>query len=181
MTSSNRISIRRALLVAGVAALLATEPGVQWLTRHASDSRPPAAPAGALLDFTLKDMNGIDLRLDSLRGKVVLVNFWATWCAPCRAEIPDLIELQRAYPDDLAVLGVVMMDRFGVNVTRFAEELQINYPILDATARTDIQEAFAPLWGLPTTIIIGRDGTVAKRRSGIGSKEQFEEDVKALL
>ena len=131
-------------------------------------------PAGALLKFTLKNMNGLDVRLDSFKGKVVLVNFWATWCGPCRAEIPDSIELQNAYPNDVAVLGVVVMDRFGTHVKQFASEFQINYPVLDATSRTDVEDAYEPMWGLPTTMLIDRGGNVASRRSGIGSKEQFE-------
>jgi hypothetical protein len=93
----------------------------------------------------------------------------------------DLITLQAAYPDDVVVVGVVVRDRFGENVTRFASELSMNYPILNGTARSDVEEAFAPMWGLPTTIVIGRDGVIAKKHSGIGSKEQFERDIRSLL
>lgn len=141
----------------------------------------PEVAGTAPLHFTLKDLNGADVTLDSFKGKVILVNFWATWCGPCRAEIPDLIELQRAHAQDLIVVGVVVMDRFGDNVRRFASELEMNYPILDATSRSDVENAFGPMWGLPTTFIIGRDGTMIKRRSGIGSREQFERDLKPLL
>jgi len=145
------------------------------------DSPPPVSNEKAPLHFILTDLTGAEVRLDAFAGKVVLLNFWATWCGPCRAEIPALINLQAAYPDDVAVVGIVVFDRFGENVTRFASELKINYPILNGTARSDVEEAFAPIWGLPTTIVIGRDGLIAKKRSGIGSMEQFEREIKALL
>ena len=169
--------------------LMGTEPGTL------SDAPPPIAGADAAgeihvtsvvgarapLHFVLKDLRGVDVRLDSFKGKVILLNFWATWCGPCRAEVPDLISLHQTYPDNVVVLGVVVMDRFGDNVKRFASELKINDPVLDGTARQDVEDAYGPMWGLPTTIVIGRDGTIAKRHSGIGSREQFEREVKALL
>ena len=158
------------------------------------DAPPPAAdggaseaPAGTLavgrdapLQFTLKDTNGVDVDLASFRGKVILINFWATWCGPCRVEIPALIELQNAYRDDLVVLGIDVLDEFS-RVGAFAKELSVNYPMLDANKRTDVEEAFGPMWGLPTTVIVDRDGKVHKKHSGIASKEQFEEYVKSVL
>jgi thiol-disulfide isomerase/thioredoxin len=178
MTNSFQ-ALHRRRLVGGI-AILAIAVVAIWAWRRPSDT-PPLATSQALLDFTLKDVNGLDVGLESFNGKVVLVNFWATWCGPCRAEIPDLIELQAAYPDDVAVLGIVVMDQFGANVRQFASELQINYPILDATTRPDLEDPYGPMWGLPTTVILDRKGNLAKRRSGIGSKEQFELDVQSLL
>jgi thiol-disulfide isomerase/thioredoxin len=146
---------------------------------HATDAT--IAGKDAPLRFTLKDMNGVDVKLASFKGKVILVNFWAKWCGPCRAEIPDLVELQTQYRDDLVVLGILVQDRWDDKVRPFAAEFKINYPLLDASERTDVEEAFGPMWGLPTSFVIGRDGKIAKKQTGIGSKEQFEQEIKALL
>jgi thiol-disulfide isomerase/thioredoxin len=135
----------------------------------------------APLRFTLKDMNGVDVKLASFKGKVIVVNFWAKWCGPCRAEIPDLVELQTQYGDDLVVLGLLVQDKWDDKVKPFASQFKVNYPLLDASERTDVEEAFGPMWGLPTSFIIGRDGRIAKKQTGIGTKEQFEQEIKALL
>jgi len=142
-----------------------------------------AAIAGkeAPLRFTLKDMNGVDVKLASFKGKVILVNFWAKWCGPCRAEIPDLVKLQTQYRDDLVILGILVQDRWDDKVKPFAADFKINYPLLNASERTDVEEAFGPMWGLPTSFIIGRDGRIAKKQTGIGTKELFEQEIKALL
>jgi thiol-disulfide isomerase/thioredoxin len=139
------------------------------------------AGKAAPLRFTLKDMNGVDVKLASFKGKVILVNFWAKWCGPCRAEIPDLVTLQTQYRDDLVILGILVQDRWDDKVQPFAAEMKINYPLLDASERTDVEEAFGPMWGLPTSFIIGRDGRIAKKQTGIGTKEFFEQEIKALL
>ena len=141
-----------------------------------------AAVAGkpARLDFKLKDMNGVDVRLDSFKGKVILINFWATWCGPCKAEIPSLVELQQEYADDLVVLGFSVDDP-AEKMKPYAEEYKVNYPLLVGNGREDVQNAFGPLLGIPVTVIIGRDGIIAKKHTGIATKEQFEREIKALL
>lgn len=156
-----------------------SEPGASTEADRLGD----AAIAGkdAPLNFTLKDMNGVNVRLESFKGKVILVNFWAKWCGPCRVEIPDLVELQTEYKDDLVILGILVQDRWDDKVAPFAAQLKINYPLLDASERTDVEEAFGPMWGLPTTFIIGRDGKIARKRTGMASKEYFEQEIRALL
>jgi thiol-disulfide isomerase/thioredoxin len=137
----------------------------------------------APLQFTLKDMNGVDVKLSSFRGKPILINFWATWCGPCRAEIPSLVELQKQYGEegqDLVILGVSVDDPVE-KLKPYATEMKINYPVLVGNGRDDVQEAFGPLWGIPVTVFIDRDGKISKRHSGIASKEQFEREIKALL
>jgi thiol-disulfide isomerase/thioredoxin len=134
----------------------------------------------APLHFTLKDMNGVDVKLASFKGKVILLNFWATWCGPCRAEIPALIELQSRYPDDLVILGFSVDDTVD-KLKPYAAQYKINYPVLVGDGREDVQDAFGPLWGIPVSVIIGRDGRIANKHSGIGTKEQFEQEIKALL
>ena len=140
-----------------------------------------AAGREAPLRFTLKDTNGVDVNLASFKGKVILVNFWATWCGPCRAEVPDLVELQTEYREDLVVLGILVQDTWDEKVQAFAAEFKVNYPLLDASRRTDVEEAFGPMWGLPTTFIVDREGRIAKKRTGISTKEQFAQEIAALL
>jgi len=132
------------------------------------------------LHFTLKDMNGVDVSLASFKGKVMLLNFWATWCGPCRVEIPYLIELQRQYAGDLVVLGV-SVDDTAEKLKPYAAELKINYTVLVGTGRQDVQDAYGPFWGLPVTVFVARDGRIHKKHTGIASKEQFEREIKSLL
>jgi thiol-disulfide isomerase/thioredoxin len=139
-----------------------------------------AAGKDAPLNFTLKDMNGVDVKLASFKGKVILLNFWATWCGPCRAEIPDLIQLQQQYSNDLVVLGLSVDDTVD-KLKPYAKEYKINYPVLVGLGREDVQEAFGPLWGIPVSVIIGPDGKIARKHSGIGTKAQFERDIRDLL
>jgi thiol-disulfide isomerase/thioredoxin len=134
----------------------------------------------APLDFTLKDMNGIDVRLASFKGKVILINFWATWCGPCRVEIPHLIELQQQYGDDLVVLGV-SIDDTAEKLKPYAAEMKVNYPLLVGNGRQDFQDAYGPFWGIPVTVFVARDGLIHKKHSGIASKEQFEHEIASLL
>ena len=158
------------------------------------DAPPPAANGGASagdderavvgraaqLQFTLKDMNGVDVNLSSFKGKVLLINFWATWCGPCRVEIPYLIELQKQYASDLVVLGVSVDDP-AEKLQPYATEMKVNYPLLVGNGRQDFQDAYGPFWGIPVSVFVGRDGKIHKKHSGIASKEQFEHEIKLLL
>jgi thiol-disulfide isomerase/thioredoxin len=139
-----------------------------------------ATGKAAPLHFTLKDMNGADVKLASFKGKVILLNFWATWCGPCKAEIPSLVELQDQYADDLVVLGFSVDDTVE-KMKPYAAQYKIDYPLLVGNGREDVQEAFGPLFGIPVSVIIGRDGKIAKKHSGIATKSQFEREIKALL
>jgi thiol-disulfide isomerase/thioredoxin len=134
----------------------------------------------APLHFTLKDMNGVDVKLESFKGKVILINFWATWCGPCRVEIPYLIELQRQYPNDLVVLGV-SVDDTAEKLKPYGTEMKVNYPLLVGNGRQDFQDAYGPFWGIPVSVYVARDGLIHKKHSGIASKEQIEHEIKSLL
>jgi thiol-disulfide isomerase/thioredoxin len=142
------------------------------------DTKAEGKPAP--LGYTLKDMNGADVRLESFRGKVILLNFWATWCHPCKDEIPDLITLQDQYKDDIVVLGF-SIDDTPKDLKEYAEQYKINYPVLVGAGHENIQEAYGPMWAVPVTVIIGRDGKIAKKQVGIRSLEQFEREIKRLL
>ena len=135
----------------------------------------------APLDYTLTDLNGVDVKLSSFRGKVILLNFWATWCGPCKVEIPDLVELQTQYAGDLVVLGFLSLDPVNEGTFEFVRDYKMNYPILDGNGREDVEDAFGPMWGLPTSVIIDRSGKIVKRHAGIASKEQFEREIQPLL
>ena len=134
----------------------------------------------ARLDFTLKDMHGADVRLSSFKGKVILINFWATWCGPCKTEIPDLVALQDQYRGDLVILGLSTTDTAD-QVKPYVDEYKMNYPVLITKDREEVQDAYGPMWGIPMSIIVDREGKIAKRHAGIGTKEQFEREIKALL
>jgi cytochrome c biogenesis protein CcmG/thiol:disulfide interchange protein DsbE len=168
-------------------ALIWVAPGIDDHTDEPTTTGAPGEPEDAAavgkparLDFKLKDMNGVDVRLDSFKGKVILLNFWATWCGPCKAEIPSLVELQEEYADDLVVLGF-SVDDTPEKMKPYAEEYKVNYPLLVGNGREDVQNAFGPLLGIPVSVIIGRDGTIVKKHTGIATKEQFEREIKALL
>ena len=142
-----------------------------------------ASGKSAPLNFTLKDMNGIDVKLAAFKGKPIVLNFWATWCGPCRAEIPSLVELNTQYGNegkDVVILGISVDDPIE-KLKPYASQMKMNYPVLVGAGRDDVQDAFGPLWGIPVTVFIDRDGRIAKKHSGIASKEQFEQEIKALL
>lgn len=186
---------RRNLTIAvagiGVAAGLVSCSPAPVSSDKAAAPAATAAPAegagteatgkAARLDLTMKDLDGHDVTLDQHKGKVILLNFWATWCGPCKAEIPDLVALQKEHPDELVVLGVVMLDKFGDKVRTMATELGITYPVLDGSDRTDVEEAYGPMWGLPTSVIIDRDGRIAKRQLGAATKDAFARMLEPLL
>lgn len=134
----------------------------------------------AKLDFTIKDLDGKDVSLTSFKGKVILLNFWATWCGPCKAEIPGFVELQNTYKNDLVVIGYSVDDK-PEQARAFANEYKMNYPILLGDGREDVQDSYGPIWGIPASFIISRDGKVCKKHLGIAPKAVFEKEIKALL
>jgi thiol-disulfide isomerase/thioredoxin len=145
-------------------------------------STPPASP-----DFTLKDLEDHDVSFNQFKGKVVLVNFWATWCGPCRIEIPWLVELQDKYAErGFTVLGVAMDEEGKSAVAPFVQNERfkvggkfqsINYPIVlgnDATA-----DKFGGLIGFPTSVLISKDGRVIKRVDGLVSYHEIDKAIQS--
>ena len=130
--------------------------------------------------FALKDLNGRTVRLRAYRGKVVLINFWATWCPPCRAEMPDLVRLQREHArDGLQIIGITYPPETKTRVRRVARSLKVNYPIILGTRQ--IKARFSSEETLPLTVVIGRDGKVNDIISGILLRQEFDEKIKPLL
>lgn len=176
-------SVVLALVLLWAGSEVSEPPGDEDIISLAeSDAISDAEATGkvAPLDFTVKDMNGADVRFASYKGKIILLNFWATWCHPCKEEIPDLIKLQEQYRDDLVVLGFSVDDKAD-DLKKYAAEYKINYPVLVGLGHERIQEAYGPMWGVPVTVIIDRDGRIAKKQSGIRTLEQFEREIKRLL
>ena len=131
-------------------------------------------------ELTLKDVGGRVRRLSDYRGKVVLLNFWATWCPPCRAEMPDLVRWQRQYrARGLQVIGVTQPPASLPAVRKFTRRLRVNYPILLGTA--DTKAGFDGGEVLPLTVVIGRDGKVRAIIEGILLPEEFREQIEPLL
>ena len=135
---------------------------------------PDAAP-----EFAVKDIDGSTVNLANARGKVVLLNFWATWCGPCRMEVPDLVELQRKYQDRLQVIGLVVDDADEDAVRKFAKHYGINYPVAMATDEMRFQFGGVP--ALPTSFIVDAQGRVVQKHIGLRDPELYELEVRALL
>jgi len=135
----------------------------------------------ANLDFVLLDMDGAEVRLSDYLGSVILLDFWATWCAPCRIEIPGFIELFDKYEaQGLSILGISVDDSVAA-LQLYAEEMEMDYPILIGDGRDDVKDAFGPLYGFPTTFLINREGNICHQHTGYAPKEQFEQEILLLL
>ncbi len=174
------VAVGVGLLVAAFTPLPERVAG--WLSGERVEAQgcSPDAPA-ANFDFTLKDMNGADIRLADLKGKVVLLNFWATWCGPCRLEIPWFVEFQEKYKGQgFRVVGISVDDPPEA-LPPFAKRFKVNYPLIVGADREDVQKAYGPIFGVPITFIIDRNGRICIRHVGPVGREQFESEIKSLL
>ena len=135
---------------------------------------------GVAPDFTLPTLAGDSLRLSGLQGQIVVVNFWATWCAPCIEEIPELIALHdELNPHGLTVLGVAIDEEGEVLVRPYAERLGITYPVLlDDGA---VSEAFGGVWALPTTYVIDPEGQIMQRVVGLFPIKEMHPEFRKML
>lgn len=130
-------------------------------------------------DFTLQDLNGKDVRLSDYRGKAVLLEFWATWCPPCRASIPGIEKIHKTYKDKgLSVLAVSLDEGDWASVKSFAAEAGITYTVLKGTE--DVAEQYH-VRSIPMVLILDREGRIARRYLGGGEEEEIEKDIKAVL
>ena len=139
-----------------------------------------AAPA-AKLNFSFKDITGKKVSLSDFKGKVILLDFWATWCVPCKQEIPGFIELQKKYGGrGLQIVGISVDDSLNL-AKEYATQMKMNYPILLAEGKEDILKAYDPIPSIPVSIIIDRGGRIVSRHLGIASMGVFEQEIVPLL
>lgn len=136
--------------------------------------------ASAAPDFTLESLDGKNVRLSDLRGKAVLLNFWATWCGPCKIETPWLVELQNQYGSQgLQVIGVAMDDSGKEDIAKFAKDMGMNYPVL--LGKEAVGDAYGGVPALPESFFIGRDGKIVDKIIGLRGRGEIEDSVKRAL
>ena len=193
------MKLRWAIATFGVIALAALTITTQmpWLTDthpemvqgEVIDTRGNATPTlscpadakPANLDFTMKDIEGKDVTLESFKGKVILLDFWATWCGPCKVEIPHFIEFQQKYGDKgLQIVGISVDDPVD-KLAPYAKEMGMNYPVLQGLGHDAVQDAYGPILGIPVSVIISRDGKICATHTGLTGKDVFEQEIQSLL
>jgi cytochrome c biogenesis protein CcmG/thiol:disulfide interchange protein DsbE len=164
----------------GLAATLAVWPLGCAVDPHDDIPAPPDGVELAKLDYTLKDMNGKDVRLSDFRGRPMVINFWATWCAPCKHEIPAFNELVEKYKDrNFTVLGISVDDK-PEDLIAFTSEFPIRYPVLVGLGHDELQEHYGA-YSLPVSWFIRADGSVDYKHTGTQTKDWFEERIKRLF
>jgi peroxiredoxin len=167
---------RIVLIIVAIAIAVAVYEGAQH--RSAKGTHPGAvdSPAAA---FNLQDLDGKPLSLSDYRGKVVLLNFWATWCTPCRGEIPQFIDYQNKYgPQGLQLVGI-SMDDDAKPVHDFYQQFKMNYPV--AIGSAGLAESYGGVLGLPVTFLIGRDGRIAAKYVGAVELPVLQQKIESLL
>jgi peroxiredoxin len=141
----------------------------------------PGEHGHAPLDFVLQDVDGQDVNLEDLKGKPLVINFWATWCGPCKTEVPWFVEFAEKYrSQDLTIVGV-SVDDSAEDIRKFSAEYNVNYPMLVGLGRDDVSKAFDALMAIPVTWLIRPDGTVHAKVTGIHGKDWFEQQIQELF
>ena len=131
-------------------------------------------------DFELQTLDGSNLKLSSLRGEAVLLNFWATWCGPCKIEMPWFVELQKQYgPQGFQIIGVAMDDASNEDIAKFAKDMGVNYPIL--LGRESVGQSYGGVGVLPTSFFLDRSGKIIAREFGLQSRSVFVDHIKQAL
>jgi thiol-disulfide isomerase/thioredoxin len=167
-------------LTVAVLAMLASGKYLDKSRKHGpfrlvGDIKGIAAPY-----FNLLTLDGQKVKLSDYRGKAVLLNFWATWCPPCKVEMPWFVDLQKQYgKDGLVVLGVAMDDSEPAQIAKFAGELGVNYTVLLGTDK--VSDDYGDVQYLPTTFFIGRNGAIVDKLTGLLDRKDIEDDVKKTL
>jgi thiol-disulfide isomerase/thioredoxin len=182
--SARRILVGAIALGLAVAAVAAM---VRYTKRVETELTKAPASAGSIkllkerveiAPFTASDLDGRPVSTAALRGKVVIVNFWATWCPPCREEIPDLVALQAKYKDSLQIIGVSQDSGSIDDVRRFTVEHRMNYPTVMTTA--EIEKLFPGVYALPTSFILDREGKLAQKHVGLLNASLTELETRTL-
>ena len=169
-----------ATLLVAILAMLAAGKYLTRARKHGTvtlvgDVRGVPAP-----DFELASLDGKKVRLSDFRGKAVVLNFWATWCSPCKVEMPWFVDLQKKYGNDgLVILGVAMDDSEAPKIAEFTSELGVNYPVLLGT--DEVSEQYGNVQFLPTTFYIDREGKIIGKGTGLIGRAEIEENIQKAL
>ena len=167
------------LIVIAVVISLMLVFGIQK-TRHTSPPNAGKLQGQPAPDFSLASLDGKTLKLSDYKGKAVLLNFWATWCEPCKIEMPWFVQLQQQYgPQGLQVLGVAMDDTDPKDIQEFAQKMGVNYPIV--VGKEAVGDQYGGIPYLPSTFYIDRDGKVVDRVFGLVSRSEIEDNIKKAL
>jgi cytochrome c biogenesis protein CcmG/thiol:disulfide interchange protein DsbE len=149
-------------------------------TAAAEADLKPSAKRNVAPDFVLTDADGRKVQLSDYKGKVVLLNFWATWCGPCKLEIPWFVEFEKTYKDKgFAVLGVSMDEEGWEIVKPYIQDKQVNYRVMVATE--EVAQKYGGVDALPTTFMIDREGKIASTHIGLVGKKDYENEIAQLL
>src|SRR5437588_3484764 len=169
-----------ALVVVAVVVAGMLFVGFRMARRSGVSAAPRITQATVAPDFSLESLDGKNMRLSDLRGKAVLLNFWATWCGPCKIETPWLVELQNQYGSQgLQVIGVAMDDSGKEDIARFAKDMGVNYPVL--LGKEAVGDAYGGVPALPESFFIGRNGKIVERIIGLKGRGEIEDAIKKAL
>jgi peroxiredoxin len=150
------------------------------LARRTRQASIPQMKGDMAPDFALQSLDGKTVRLSDYRGKAVLLNFWATWCAPCKIEMPWFVELQKQYgAEGLQILGVAMDDASPKDIADFAKEMGVNYPVL--LGKEAVGDAYGGVQFLPESFYIDRNGKVLDKAFGLKGRGEIEDGIKKII
>jgi thiol-disulfide isomerase/thioredoxin len=169
-----------ALVVVAVVAAAMLYFGIHMARRSAGSAPGPLGYGTPAPNFTLETLDGKNMSLSDLKGKAVLVNFWATWCGPCKIETPWLVELQNQYgAQGLQVVGVAMDDSGKDEIAKFAKDMGMNYPVL--IGKEAVGDAYGGVPALPESFFVGRDGKIVDKIVGLRDRSDIEDSIKKAL
>jgi thiol-disulfide isomerase/thioredoxin len=169
-----------ALVVVAFVVALMLYVGLHMARRSGRLPTPRITRSTVAPDFSLESLEGKTMRLSDFRGKAVLLNFWATWCGPCKIEMPWFVELQQKYGSQgLQVVGVAMDDASKEDIAKFAKDMGVNYPVL--IGKEAVGDSYGGIPALPETFFIGRDGKVVDKILGLRGKAEIEDAIKKAL
>jgi peroxiredoxin len=169
-----------ALVVVAFVVALMLYVGYHRARRSGPALAPRLTQSTLAPDFSLESLDGKTMRLSDLRGKAVLLNFWATWCGPCKIEMPWFVELQNQYASQgLQIVGVAMDDASKEDIGKFAKDMNVNYPIL--IGKEAVGDQYGGVPALPESFLIGRDGKIVDKIIGLRGKAEIEDSIKKAL
>lgn len=151
------------------------------LARHSPHGAASTAQTNGIApDFALQSLDGKTIRLSDYRGKPVVLNFWATWCGPCKIEMPWFVDLQKQYgPAGVQFLGVAMDDASTKDIAEFAQSMNVNYPIL--IGKEAVGDAYGGVQFLPETFYVDRNGKIVDKAFGLKGRGEIEDDIKKIV